>query len=522
MNTSRLPLIILTLTLLLVIPTSHLNSFLFGGGEFLSMETNLPGVVQGIPGATEEWWMDIQNGIDEGELIKNTTPLKTSPSWTDEGDQSSAYFGYSVGTAGDVNGDGYADVIVGAHGYYNGQDDEGRVYVYHGSASGLSTNPDWFVEGNQIVAELGYSVGTAGDVNGDGYSDVIVGARRYTNGEQYEGGAFVYHGSETGLSTTPDWTAEGDEENAWFGISVGTAGDVNGDGYSDVIVGASHEINSQVYESQVYVYHGSETGLSSIADWTEDIDQDDAHFGDSVGTAGDVNGDGFSDVIVGAPLYDNGQTDEGGVFVYYGSETGLPSDPDWSAESNQADAFFGLSVGTAGDVNNDGYAEVIVGASYYTNGETGEGRAYVFHGSNSGLSTTANWTAESNQSEAHFGTSVWTAGDVNNDGYSDVLVGAPRYNNNRNDEGRAYLYTGSATGLSTTVDWFTDSNVSFAYYGHSVGTAGDVNGNGYSDVIVGAYGFEDSFSFQGKAYVYHDSVGVEFSIYLPQLVKNAP
>src|SRR5262249_31359115 len=154
----------------------------------------------------------------------NRDALRVHPTWKVEGDQAGAQFGFSVGTAGDVNGDGYDDVIVGAFYYDNGQTNEGRAFVYHGSASGLSTTPDWTAESDQNFAQFGSSVGTAGDVNGDGYDDVIVGAEIYDNGQFDEGRAFVYHGSASGLSLTPNWTAESDQGSAWFGSSVGTAG----------------------------------------------------------------------------------------------------------------------------------------------------------------------------------------------------------------------------------------------------------------------------------------------------------
>ncbi|MFH1017237.1 MAG: integrin alpha, partial [Pseudomonadota bacterium] len=136
--------------------------------------------------------------------------LATVPGWTAESDQASALFGYTVATAGDVNGDGYADVIVGAVNYDNGQTDEGRAYVYHGSASGLSATANWTAESDQGSAYFGYSAGTAGDVNGDGYADVIVGAYGYDNGQDNEGRAWVYHGSASGLSAAANWTAESD------------------------------------------------------------------------------------------------------------------------------------------------------------------------------------------------------------------------------------------------------------------------------------------------------------------------
>ncbi|MCK4528402.1 FG-GAP repeat protein, partial [candidate division WOR-3 bacterium] len=344
--------------------------------------------------------------------------LSVSPDWTAESNQASALFGNSVSTAGDVNGDGYSDVIVGAYRYDNGETDEGRAFVYYGSGTGLSTTPDWMDESNQAGAYFGYSVSTAGDVNGDGYSDMIVGAHAYDNGETDEGRAFVYYGSGTGLSTTPDWTAESNQASAYFGWSVSTAGDVNGDGYSDVIVGAYGYDNGETNEGRAFVYYGSGTGLSTTPDWMDESNQAGAYFGYSVSTAGDVNGDGYSDVIVGAIYYSNEQTYEGGAFVYHGSGTGLSVSPAWTGESNQEYANFGYSVSTAGDVNGDGYSDVIVGAHAYDNGQTNEGRAFVYYGSDSGLSSTPDWTGESNQEYAYFGYSVSTAGDVNGDGYS--------------------------------------------------------------------------------------------------------
>src|SRR5438876_1173559 len=110
-----------------------------------------------------------------------------------EGDQVGADFGRSVSTAGDVNGEGYSDVIVGAYRYDNGQIDEGRAYLYLGSASGLATSAAWMAEGDQVGADFGSSVSTAGDVNDDGYSDVIVGAYDYDNGSQTNvGRAYLY------------------------------------------------------------------------------------------------------------------------------------------------------------------------------------------------------------------------------------------------------------------------------------------------------------------------------------------
>ncbi len=433
--------------------------------------------------------------------LLSTFPI---PDWTAEGDQTSAQFGYSVSSAGDVNGDGFADVLVGAIFYDNGQIDEGRAYLYYGSASGLSTAPDWTAEGDQAYAHLG-PVGAAGDVNGDGFDDVIVGAAEYDHGQTDEGRAFVYYGSASGLSPTPNWTAESDQAYASFGILASTAGDVNADGYADVVIAARFYDNGQIDEGRVYVYHGSASGLSATPNWTAEGNQISANFGELVSTAGDVNGDGYADLILGAYLYDNGQTDEGQAYLYYGSATGLSATPDWMAEGNQAGAYFGY-VGSAGDVNADGYADVVIGAWGYDNGQADEGRAFLYHGSASGLSAAPDWTAESNQVSANFGNSVGTTtGDVNGDGYSDVLVGSRFYDHGQADEGRAFLFLGSAAGLSTAADWTAESDQDSAYLGNRVTTAGDVNGDGYADALVAASWYDNGQVDEGQALVFHGS-----------------
>jgi hypothetical protein len=148
-------------------------------------------------------------------------------------------------------------------------------------------------------------------------------------------------------------------------------------------------------------------------------------------------------VVVGAAAYDNGQSDEGRVYVFHGSPTGLATSAASTYEANQAIAGFGVSVASAGDVNSDGYSDVIVGSPYYDSGETNEGRAFVYLGSASGLAASSAWFAESNQMGARFGFSVASGGDVNGDGFADVLLGAPLYDDAQTDEGGAFVYLGN-------------------------------------------------------------------------------
>ena len=433
--------------------------------------------------------------------------ISTNPHAALEANQTSANLGYSVSSAGDVNGDGYSDVIVGAYHYDSGQTDEGIALVYHGSFNGLFPAPNQILEGNQASAFFGTSVSSAGDVNGDGYGDVIIGANAYDNGETNEGVAFIFHGSAGGVSNSADLMLEGNQTSAYFGRSVSSAGDVNGDGYSDVIIGANGYDNGEIGEGAAFIYHGSAVGVNATASNVLESNQAGGNMGYSVSTAGDVNGDGYSDVIIGAIGYTNGQSDEGAAFIYHGSVSGIVTTDSTMVESNQANANFGYGVSGAGDVNGDGFSDVIVGAYTYGNGESNEGAAFIYHGSINGINTTYETIVESDQVSAQMGTSVSGAGDVNGDGYSDVIVGAHYYDNGESNEGAAFVYLGGSTGIIATASAMMESDQADAYMGWSVSGAGDVNGDGYSDVIVGAHNYDNPHTDEGAAYVYFGNDG---------------
>ena len=451
----------------------------------------------------------VGSNYDEGRAFLypgSSTGLSTTSLWVAEGNQTEAHFGFSVASAGDVNGDGYDEVVVGANLYDNGEIDEGRAYLYMGSTSGLYATPSWNVQGDQVNANFGWSAASAGDVNGDGYDDVIVMAPLYDNYGIDAGRTYLYLGSTSGLSATPSWIAEGDQAGAWFGYSAASAGDVNGDGYDDVVVGANGYDGSEENEGRAYLYMGSASGLSATPSWTTEGDQLDAYYGGSVASAGDVNGDSYDDVVVGARLYDNGEEDEGRAYLFLGSISGLSATPSWTTESNQSFAWLGSCVASAGDVNGDGCDDVVVGVPLYDNGETDEGCVNLYLGSTSGLSTTPSWVTESNQADADLGRSVAPAGDVNGDGYDDVVVGACWYDNGEDDEGRAYLYLGSASGLPTTPSWASESDQIHALFGNSVASAGDVNGDGYDDVVIGAPLYDNYEIDKGRASLYLGSI----------------
>jgi hypothetical protein len=473
-------------------------------------------------------------GSASGIANSSNPNLGAAAHLTSNGDQSGAQFGTTVAGVGDVNGDGYSDAIVGAPFYHNGQTAEGAAFVYLGSSFGIQdrsqNDSNSVIRSSQGGAQLGTSVASAGDVNGDGYPDVIVGAPLYDNGQLDEGAAFVFLGGATGLAAPfPDPSTaaaqlESNQASAHLGQSVAGAGDVDGDGYADVIVGAPLYDNGQTDEGAAFLYRGSASGIvinnpPSPAAIRLESDQASANLGQSVAGAGDVNGDGYADVIVGAPSYDNGQTDEGAAWVFLGSASGIASGNPGTAsaqlESNQARVVgnfvsFGSSVAGAGDVNGDGYADVIVGAPLYDAGQVDEGAAFVFRGSASGIANSNPASLgvaqlESNQALAQLGASVASAGDVNGDGYADVIVGGPGFNGGA---GTTLVFLGSATGIASgspaTAATEIDSNQSGASLGQSVASAGDTNGDGYADVIIGAPTYP--LSTGGAAFVFLGSV----------------
>jgi len=415
----------------------------------------------------------------------STTGLSATAAWTGTGATGNNY-GYCVAPAGDVNGDGFSDVIIGATGISS---NAGAAYIYTGSAAGALTTAGWTVTG--ATAEKGFNVACAGDVNADGYSDVLVGVSGVPfplGGTAFAGGAYLYKGSATGLSTVASWHITGTTSSNYG--SVAGAGDVNGDGYSDVIVGAS---GANTYTGAAYLYYGNSTGLSTTAAWTGAGPSTYSNYGYSVGSAGDVNGDGYSDIIVGTYAVGG---NAGAAYVYYGRSSAPATTASWSS-TGAAGSYYGASVAGVGDVNGDGFTDVMVGAPGTGNYN---GTAYLYYGRAVGLATTAAWTKSGTVSSL-LGISVAAAGDINGDGFSDVVIGAAGLPGG-GVAGAAFVYNGGAAGLGTGASWSFTTAATNTEYGWSVASAGDVNGDGYSEIIVGAYG---AGSNAGAAYMYYGS-----------------
>jgi len=357
---------------------------------------------------------------------------------------STTQFGYSVNIVGDVNGDGYDDWIVGDRSYAT----YGRAYLYYGGST-LDTGADVIFDPPVSANYFSESLDGVGDVNGDGYDDVVIGQYGVSSSR---GSAYLYLGGEN-MDGTYDVEFEGENASDYFSRydSVGGGGDVNGDGYDDIIIGAYGHDTPNTFAGKVYVYYGG-IDINATADVTiTGVDANDYAGRYAVTLAGDVNGDGYDDILMGAYGYDD-SSNEGGVMVFYGSDSLTSSTTIASAnvviEGVSSTNAIPTDLSYA-DVTGDGFSDILVGAYLY-DGAAGsnQGAVYVFYGNSDMYSTisasNANALYKGENLNDYFGWVVDTAGDVDGDNLDDIIVGAYRYpgNDGANDyTGRAYVYT---------------------------------------------------------------------------------
>jgi len=451
--------------------------------------------------------------------ISNTLVLD----WTFLGDDKGESLGHAVATAGDVNGDTYADILVGTPKDNTTNGKVGSVRVFHGGHGGLTDNATWTATSDQSGSLFGHALSSAGDTNNDGYDDIIIGAPHYKNGETEsdEGRAYIYQGSNDGLTNTPI-TLEINQQDAQFGYAVSGAGDVNNDGYDDVLVGSRYYTNGESNEGGAFLYLGSSSGITTTAVWSFEGNQVGAGVGTAVSGAGDINHDGYADIIIGAPYWDTTEENMGAVFVFFGSSSGLGSQPDCTLIGPYNGSLFGMSVANAGDVNQDNYDDILVGAPNYTNDQENEGAALLFLGKTVPLNQIPAWFGESNQIGALMGTAVSGAGDVNHDGYDDVIIGSPLYSGDQAHEGRATIYLGTNGGLTHLPAWHGYGNKADTLFGQSVSSGGNVNQDEYDDILIGAPGFRASRDPVGQAYAFlgNELSVIQHLVYLPLIQSS--
>ncbi len=388
------------------------------------------------------------------------------------------YLGAGVSSAGDTNMDGYDDFAISAP-YYTevGVGAVGGVTIY----SGADNTVLYQFYGPTASSNLGEGgISHAGDINGDGVPDLIVGASNIEGDQQ--GDALVFSGDDGSQLYHFPGTNIGDGAN-----KVSGAGDVNGDGYADFIVGAraSDENGTRAGSARVYSGYDGTVLHTFLGDSSYDA------FGYAVSGAGDVNNDGYSDVIIGVPGDDNNGNASGSAWVF----SGLDGTVLYTFEGEKANTGLGYAVSDLGDVNGDGYDDLLVGVPTDDEGYIDRGSVSVF----SGIDGSLLYKHYGELDQDFFGNSVSGIGDLNGDTYPDYIVGARGYNLNTNQ----VLNVGSVSvfsGVDGSLLFTLTGSTAYEEFGHAVSGAGDVNGDGLDDFIVGApyYGSDN----QGRATVF--------------------
>ncbi len=419
-----------------------------------------------------------------------------SRAWTTYGAWPGADYGAVLSTAGDVDGDGFPDLAVGAP--YDDGDGQarGRVVVYIARQAGKGyAGESWMATGSVDNGHYGGVLAGGGDLDGDSFDDLVV-ASSYQDRR-----VDVYGGSELGLSELPVWTATA--SGGRYGWAVAMLPAAEGEATAALAIGDAAASGGGL----VYLHPGGPGGPAEDA--TLLYGDDDHPVGAVLDPAGDVDGDGLPDLLC-APGSD---VAEGAGAVFAGEGGGLLSQiPSYHLARPASTPGFGVSAAGAGDLDGDGYGEVAIGADGLGGeGATGRGEVVIWQGAATGPSGQPAWTLTDGTDDSMFGSAVEGAGDVNGDGFDDLAVGRPAWSGELPHEGGVALFLGSAEGPLPDAAWTESSGLSaddrggsFIGLGQALAAAGDVDLDGYDDLALGVSNI-DGGSYDdrlGEAWIY--------------------
>jgi hypothetical protein len=467
----------------------------------------------------------------------DVTSLNGENGLTLEGANSAEHSGFSVSFAGDINNDGLDDILIGAPDADPNGNSSGEVYLVYGNSnfgfstvflSGLNGTNGLTFTGEAAGDQAGWSVAATGDINDDSLNEILIGAPQASpNNVTNAGITYVVYSSFAPFSTiflsgltgkTTGFAIDGIAEGDNSGWSVNTVGDVNNDGKADIIIGAPYADSMGVDAGDSYVYYGNTTvfdhvflsGLDVGRGFTLNGVAAGDHAGWSVGSVGDFNGDQLNEILIGAPNASSVGPGDGDSYVFYSGYplfnslflSALDGSNGYAINGALAGENSGTSISSIGDINGDNIDDLFIGAPNANSNGVNSGNGYVLFGGTSifnsvflsGLDGTNGYVVVGANETDNTGMTVSPAGDINADGIGDLLIGAPNASPNGDESGAAYVVFGGVHGFSSLYLAGLDGTLGFKingesagnHFGSSVSKAGDFNGDGLDDFIIGA------------------------------------